>query len=391
MAPNPILASLTDYFFSLNYDFLGNEAWRWLCLVGLVLGSLIIGKTASFFLDWQGKRLESGGRRRKVLGTFLRSFAGPVTMLMLSIGLYLSGMCMILKYENKERDLSFDLQSFWDQTTAMLAALAVGWFIYRLVDIAEIMLRKMTSRTRTMLDDQLVPLLRKTIRIIIVVVVILFIAQNVYNQDIGAIIAGLGIGGLAFALAARDMLANFFGSVTIFADRPFQMGERIKIKDYDGVIEEVGFRSTRLRTLDGHLVTVPNSMVTNEVVENIGRRPYIRRLFNVTVTYNTPPEKVQQAINIIREMLDARKASFDPANPARVYFSDFNADSLNIVVYYWFTPADWWQYLAFNNDFNMELLRRFNEAGIEFAFPTRTLYLKQDSPVSAEVELKNRQ
>ncbi|MCK4276834.1 MAG: mechanosensitive ion channel family protein, partial [Phycisphaerae bacterium] len=114
-------------------------------------------------------------------------------------------------------------------------------------------------------------------------------------------------------------------------------------------------------------------------IENIGRRPYIKRVLDVTVTYDTAVEKVQRAVDIIREMLDTRAESFPPDKPGRVYFNDFNPASLNIVVYYWFAPPDWWEYLKFNHEFNMELLRRFGEEGIEFAFPTQTLYLKKDS------------
>ena len=141
----------------------------------------------------------------------------------------------------------------------------------------------------------------------------------------------------------------------------------------------MGFRSTRIRTLMGHQVVIPNSVVANEALENIGRRPYLKRVLDVTVTYDTSPEKVQRGVDIIREMLDARSEHFSAEVPGKVYFSDFNPASLNIVVYYWFTPPEWWKYLEFNHDFNMELLRRFNEEGIEFAFPTQTLYLKQES------------
>ena len=250
-------------------------------------------------------------------------------------------------------------------------------FIFKLVDVLEFFLLRWTSKTETTLDDQLVPLIRKTLRVFVVIVAGLFIAQNIFAWDIGALVAGLGIGGLAMALAAKDALSNLFGSVTIFSDRPFQLGERIKIAGHDGTVEEVGFRSTRIRTLMGHLVVLPNSMVANEAVENIGRRPYLKRVLDVTVTYDTPSEKLQRGVEIIREMLEARKEHFAPEMDPRVYFSDFNSASLNIVVYYWFAPPDWWEYLEFNHEFNMELLRRFNEEGIEFAFPTQTLYVKK--------------
>jgi MscS family membrane protein len=142
-------------------------------------------------------------------------------------------------------------------------------------------------------------------------------------------------------------------------------------------VEEVGFRSTKIRTLAGHLVTVPNDKAATSVVENIGRRPYIRRLFNVTITYDTPPDKVERAIKIIEEIL-ANHEGMHPDFPPRVFFSDFNDASLNILVIYWYHPPEYWEFLAFSQKVNMRILRAFNEEGIEFAFPTQTIYLAND-------------
>jgi MscS family membrane protein len=278
--------------------------------------------------------------------------------------------------------------AFWLNACRTIAVLAVGWLIFRMVDVLEVYLLRWTSRTKTALDDQLVPLIRKTLRVFVVIVAALFIAQNIFHWDIGALIAGLGLGGLAFALAAKDLLSNLFGSVTIFADRPFQLGDWVRISGTEGVIEQVGFRSTRLRTFSGELVTLPNSTVANSPIENVSRRPFIRRNLNVTVTYDTPPDKLRRGIEIIQDMLDARKDHWPTDRPPKVLFSDFNAASLNILVVYWFVPPDYWESLAFNHGFNMELLERFNAEGIEFAFPTQTLYLKQDSPLSADVVVK---
>ena len=214
---------------------------------------------------------------------------------------------------------------------------------------------------------------------IVVVFGIVFIADAL-DLDYKGILAGLGIGGLAFALAAKDMVANLFGSITIFADRPFQIGDRVTVDGRDGVVEEVGFRSTKLRTLTGYLVTVPNSVVANTTVENISARPYLKRSFDVTVTYDTSPKKMKLAVEILREMCEARSKNFAPDCSPRVFFTDFNADSLGINVTYWFAPVEWEEFLSFNHDFNMELLSRFNEEGIEFAFPTQTLYIKKDPP-----------
>ncbi len=355
-----------------EYRYLGNALWQWVTLLGILLVTLAAARIVSFLLSRYARRLIAQQRLVGVAMT-ARSLAGPAALLILAGGLYVAGGIM-----NLQIDEQVNIEWFWLALCKTIAVLAAGWAIYRFVDVIEAFLTKWTSRTQTQLDDQLVPIIRKALRIFVVIILLLFIAQNIFKWDIGALLAGLGLGGLAFALAAQDALKNLFGSVTIFADRPFQMGERVKIGDHDGVIEAVGFRSTRVRTLAGHLVTVPNATVADSAVENIDCRPYIRRVLDVTVTYDTSPEKMERAIEILREMLDARKDHFPPDRPGEVHFSDFNPDSLNIVVYYWFIPPNWWEYLAFTSEFNLELLRRYNAEGIEFAFPTQTLYIKRE-------------
>ena len=363
-------------------QFLGNELLRWAGLLGVVLLCLTVGKTISFVLMRHANRLAQV-EGWVILELLLRCIEKPAIALLLAGGLYVAGESGLLV-------LTQETGNLWFQVTQGIAIFAGGWLIYRLVDVVEYFLKRWTSRTDTLLDDQLVPLIRKSLRVFVVIVVVLFIADNVLQWDIGALIAGLGIGGLALALASKDALANLFGSMTIFADRPFHMGDRVKISGQDGTVEEVGFRSTRIRTLTGHLVTIPNATVANETIENIARRPYIKRVLNITITYDTSPAKVRRGVAILQEILDARKEHFPPANPPRVYFSDFNADSLNIIVYYWFIPPDWWKYLAFNHDFNMELLERYNEEGIEFAFPTQTIYVKKDQAQSDDPDVPPR-
>ena len=356
------------YDFFTDSRFLDNSIAQWLGLLALLLGAFVAGQVAGFFLDRQATRLRERDREG-ALSMLLQCMVRPVKLLALGVGLMPAGRFMTF---------SPTVAVFWNQVCDTIAVLAAGWFVYRLVNVLEFYLVRWTSKTKTALDDQLVPLVRKTMRVFVVVVAALFIAQNIFRWNIGALIAGLGIGGLAFALAAKDMIANLFGSITIFADRPFQIGERIKVSGYDGTVEEVGFRSTKIRARSGHLVTIPNSVIANEAVENVSRRPFLKRVLNVTITYDTPPDKVSRAVEIIREMLDARMEHFAEDKPPQAYFSDFNAGSLNIVVYYWFVPPEWWEYLALNHDFNMELLQRYNDEGIEFAFPTQTIYVKQD-------------
>ena len=160
------------------------------------------------------------------------------------------------------------------------------WYAFNLVSVVDVMLRRLTAKTDSSLDDQLVPLIRKTLRIFLVAVGVMFVVDSVFGQNVGALLAGLGIAGLAVSLAARPSLENLFGSITILLDRPFKVGQRIVYSGYDGVIEDIGFRSTKIRTGTGHLVTIPNANIVNNPVENIGDRPYIRRTMNVTITYD---------------------------------------------------------------------------------------------------------
>ncbi|MEA2078701.1 MAG: mechanosensitive ion channel, partial [Pseudomonadota bacterium] len=201
------------------------------------------------------------------------------------------------------------------------------------------------------------------------------------------------------ALAAQDTLKNVFGGLLLAMDRPFEVGQRVRMKGYEGFIQEVGLRSIRVRTLKGHQVIIPNDEAARMEVENIGRRPYIRRDLNVTVTYDTPPEKIARAVEILQEILAVPEASSDeaaiqagevrtphpneavnqPGFPPRVYFNDLNADSLNLLVVYWFHPPDHWLSLAFADRVNMQIMERFNAEGIDFAFPSQTMYLAGDS------------
>ncbi|HNX05350.1 MAG TPA: mechanosensitive ion channel family protein, partial [Opitutales bacterium] len=255
------------------------------------------------------------------------------------------------------------------------------------VEVATAAFEDYASKTEGKMDDMLVPIIRTGLRALVVVLFVVQVVQTISHEQLSSVIAGLGIGGLAFALAAQDSIKNVFGSVVIIADKPFVIDERIKVDGFDGIVEEVGLRSTRIRTFDGSVVTIPNGEMANKTIENVGRRRNIRRVLNVTITYDMTPAQVAQARGIINDILavppmqggrtegaSVRDAAFMP----RVYFNDFNDSSLNIQVIYWYDSTNYWDYMAYTEWFNFELLRRFNESGIDMAYPTQTLYLAGD-------------
>lgn len=189
------------------------------------------------------------------------------------------------------------------------------------------------------------------------------------------LVAGIGIGGAAIAFAAQDSMKNFFGSITVLVDKPFYIGQRIVVGGNDGVVEEIGLRSTRIRLLTGHRVSVPNKDMAELMIENISERPHIRRLTNIRLALDTPPDKAEKAVNIIKDVLKNHEGN-KPDFPPRVYFNEFNDDSLNILVLYWYHPPNYWDYNALNQKVNLEIMKAFEEEGIKLAPPTTAMMIR---------------
>lgn len=346
--------------------FADNELWRIAALFIVLLIALIIGKVAKTILLRVAQKFES--QERPLAATALNSIARAVILLAAAFGISLGIQILVLSEGVKEISLTI---------TDLLLVASFGYAIYWLVDVPHALLIRLAEKSESKLDDMMVPVVRRCLRITIVILVLVQVAQILSDKPITSIIAGLGIGSLAIALAAQDSIKNFFGSLIIFTDKPFELGDRIVVDGHDGPVEEVGLRSTKIRTLDGHLVTVPNGELANKSIQNIGKRPYIKRVANITVTYDTSSEKLDRALEILKELLDNHEG-MDEEKPPRVFFNEFNDASLNLIVIYWFHPPDFILYLEFTEKFNKEVFRRFNEEGIEFAFPTQTLYLAGD-------------
>ncbi len=353
----------------------GNEIWRFGLVLLVVLVAMVAGRIVQFAINSYTLRLAKK-RGEGPLTLLLKALANPVYVTIFAAGMFLAKVPLVF---DDEKGIRTTISTGWTTIARVIAAVAAAYALYRLVDVIEYYLNRLVGKTETKLDDMLVPVVRKALRITIAIIAILLIAENILGANVKSILLGAGVGGIAIALAAKDTIANFFGSVTIFADRPFQMGELVKIGEHRGPVEEVGFRSTRIRTLEGHLVTVPNSVITSSTVENIGRRPFIRRTSNITITYDSGHKKAKRAVEVIKEVLaDVPEVNTDPDRLPRVYFSDFNDWSLNIYMSYWVKPADYWLYHQVNERVNLELMKRFEAEQIEFAFPSQTLYVKKD-------------
>lgn len=253
-------------------------------------------------------------------------------------------------------------------------ALTIIYIAVRLVDLLLEYFERKFFGGDAQLSQMMLPVLGKTCKVFVVIIGLLTTAQHL-GFPITSVIAGLGIGGVAVALAAQNTLANVFGSVTILADRPFRVGDFVRIETHEGLVEQIGLRSTRVRTPDGNLVTIPNKTVADSAIVNLTARPTLRQQFTIGLTYDTSPEKLEQAVALLKEIVRAHPLTHD----VWVYWRDFSTSSLDILVIYWCKSKDVRECWGALQELNLEIKRRFDAAGLEFAYPTQTIHLRQEN------------
>ena len=237
--------------------------------------------------------------------------------------------------------------------------------------IGEILIEK-ADKTESKQDDQLIPFAVEIVKILVVIFVLLIVLGSVFNLNIGSLVAGLGIGGLAIALAAKESLENLLGSFTIFLDKPFVVGDLVQVQGITGVIERVGFRSTRIRTLEKSYVTVPNKKMIDAELDNLTMRTFRRVDFKIGVLYSTEAETIKNVVKDIQAYIDEHE---NTNQDGEVHFIEFGASSLDIMVLYYIDTMDWGVYLRIKEEINYKIMEIVKKHGTDFAFPTRTLHV----------------
>lgn len=272
------------------------------------------------------------------------------------------------------------------------AAVSVVVLLYRMVDVVAAWLMHRAAKSETKLDDQLVPLVRRGLRIITVLAGVVFVLQNL-EVNVGSLLATLGIGTLAFALAAQDTVKNLFGSITIFLDKPFQIGDWVVVSGVEGIVAEVGFRSTRIRTFYNSLVTVPNAKFTDAIVDNYGMREYRRCYTNLYLPYDSTADQLEAFCNGVRAIIQAhpltRKDYYE------VHVAGFGENGFQVMLYFFFKVESWTDELRSRHEIFLDLARVARELGLTFALPTRTLHVesqaapekREPSPAPSPTEL----
>lgn len=256
-----------------------------------------------------------------------------------------------------------------------LAVLNVTYICVKVLDVISFFLEKIVKKTATKLDDQLLPLARKTLKTLVVFAGLTILFENL-GYRVTSLVTGLGIGGLAFALAAKDTLSNLFGSIMIFTDKPFVIGDWVIFNGFEGIIEDIGIRSTKVRTWKDTMITVPNSTVANASIENVSRFRSRRISTTLKLRINTPPEKIKEAVDLIRNILDSRP---DIQSGHYIFYTDIDDYSHNLMIYYFALSTVWRTYLEVRQSVFITILEEFEKRDIHLAVPTE---LKSEIQIS---------
>lgn len=357
--------SLAVHFPFLKWQWWDNELWKYLFSLIYIFLAFYVSKlldylTRVWLKHWASKT------KTKFDDLLLELLNGPVKVVAFMIFLRI-GLDVFQWPELVEKVLA--------KGFTIIVAVSLTYMVIKFIDLLMGYWRQRAAAQEDQaFNQQLFPIIRKSLKVFIIVVAILVTLDNL-GVNITAAIASLSIGGLAVGLAAQDTLANLFGAVAIFLDKPFKIGDRVQVEGQDGPVESIGMRSTRIRNLDGHLVTIPNKTMGNAIVVNIAMRPNIKTVMNIGITYDTPVEKVKLALKIIKEIYGGHPKTGDLV----MSFNKFESSALNILVVHWWKDPDFLASLAGLQEMNLALKERFDKEGISFAFPTQTLYVKQDS------------
>lgn len=338
------------------------EHWQWLGLLLLILVGMVLDRLVSALVQTSVSR-QLARWLKNVRADELRAAFRPVGLLVASLFWWL-GLAWL--------GLPTEALAILLVAVRFLVATTIVWAAYRVVDVVSAGLETRAAETQSKLDDLLVPLVRKSLKVFIVTFGLIFVADAL-DLPIASLLTGVGIGGLAVALAAQDTVKNVFGSFTVILDQPFHVGDWVVVGDIEGTVEEVGFRSTRIRTFYNSMVTVPNANLINASVDNYGAREFRRWSTRLGVAYDTPPDRLEAFCEGIRELI--HRHPYTRKDFYEVRFNEFGASSLEILLYLFFVTPDWSTELRERHRLAIDILRLAKTLGVEFAFPTQTLHM----------------
>ncbi len=359
----------------LSFEFLNNSVKNYLyfisiIIVGLILARPIISYLLRIVLKMFGSNIVED--EKKLLNSLLKK---PLRYFFFLIIIYI-GFSTISFPENWNlKDPSeFGIMMTINKGFYLAVICTIFWSVLRSIEFIGIRLKQRAKLTESKVDDGLIPFAIDLTKVIVVIFAVIIILGNVFNVNITALVAGLGVGGVAIALASKESLENLLGSFTIFFDKPFAVGDVVTLGGVTGMVEKVGFRSTRIRTFDKSIVTVPNKNIINTELDNLGVRPVRRVKFNIGLTYNTKIEQIKKIVDDIQKLVDDHPMTNEEG---RVRFLNFGSSSLDIMVLYYVNSPEWEDLINAQQKINYSIIEIVNKHNSEFAFPSTSVYIEK--------------
>lgn len=348
--------STTIYFGNTIYDII-------LCILMIFFG-IIVGKIFNSIIKRQLKKIV-GKTKTKFDDIIFEAIELPASILIFVLFFYFALNTIIIPET---------ISKLLYESIDIMVIMGATWFVLNFTDsFIQHYVIPLIDKTESTFDDHIIIPLRKLLKLIIICVGLLMAIKSA-GYDISTLLAGLGIGGLAVALAAQDTVKNFISGVLLIIDKPFKLNQWIEFDGVEGVVEDIGIRSTKIRTFNDSLIIVPNATVINANIENHSEMKKRRVKTIIGLTYDTPVDKCKLAKEIIRTILEDHRATLPPY---RITFNEFGAHSLNFRLEYFIRNMGFDYYLNAVDDINMRIKEEFEKEGIEMAFPTQTIYLKK--------------
>jgi len=349
----------------LGFSILGNSTMQVLLFIGYLFAGILAAKIIYFLLEKVLKPLVE--KTKFKFDDYIFDIIDKPVVLFIAI--------MGFLWATRQLTLGAKGTSIVDGIIFTFIVINIAYLIVKLIDVVlNKYITSITEKTTSDLDDQLLPIINTISVVVVYGFTIVFILSH-FGYQVSSLLAGLGIGGLAFALAAKDILSNLFGSVSIIADKPFKIGDRIKLNEFDGIVREIGLRTTRIKTLEGTYVTIPNNLLTTDAVENISLRKGRKTKLTIGVEYDTSSKKLEEGVKILKGILKKHPGVKD--KDYYVHFATFGDFSLGIDVIYWIHTSKYVEIINIRHEINSEIKKQFEKAKIDMAFPTQTVYVKK--------------
>ena len=360
----------------LNYEFLGNSVSDYLYFVASFSIGLILIIPLRLFISKLLFKLFGKDNDEDDNVKFNSLLKKPLGYFLVLLVIYFSSNFITmpdLLISDVEGGLNFGI--YLEKLFNLLLLITIFWTFNRAIDFVGYKLKNKAMETESKVDDQLIPFAIDIAKVLTIVLGSVMILGNVFDVNVTALVTGLGIGGVAFALASKESLENLLGSFTIFFDKPFTVGDTVTLGGVTGTVEKVGFRSTRIRTFDKSIVTVPNKNIISTELDNLGARPVRRVKFNIGLTYDTSVENIKRIVDDIQKLIDEHPMT---NQEGKVRFLEFGPSSLDIMVLYYVDSPDWEALIDAKQKINFDIIDIVNKYKCEFAFPSTSVYIEKN-------------